>query len=492
MKDYLIAVADDDKGNLKVAKRILSIYGYRVDCLSSGEELLEYVKGIKPDLILLDVHMTGIDGFDTIHKLKADPSARNIPVIFLTADDDAETETKALSAGAADFVGKPFVASVLLLRVKNTIELNKLQTDLKKEAKKLSADFLEEHRRNERLSMQVVKALAGAVDAKDNYTNGHSTRVAEYSREIARSAGFSEKDQDKIYMMGLLHDVGKIGMPDSVMNKPTKLTPEEYELIKSHPAVGCDILKNITEMPDLAVAAKWHHERYDGTGYPDGLKGEEIPKEVRIISVADAYDAMSSRRSYHDVFAQEYIKSELINGKGTQFDPVYADIMLEMIDEDTEYSMREDPDAYMVGDDGVAVEQTNRNDDNDFVFGFLSMLEAGGLDTAVGMKYCMNDTEFYAEMLTEFTRGSDDRIRHLEECLACGNIEQYRTHIHSLKSSSKTVGAMDISEQARVLEEAAKAGDGRAVIDGTPAVVADLRAIVGSILMAMSIYGLTD
>ena len=340
--------------------------------------------------------------------------------------------------------------------------------------------------------MQVVKALAGAVDAKDNYTNGHSTRVAEYSREIARSAGFSEKDQDKIYMMGLLHDVGKIGMPDSVMNKPTKLTPEEYELIKSHPAVGCDILKNITEMPDLAVAAKWHHERYDGTGYPDGLKGEEIPKEVRIISVADAYDAMSSRRSYHDVFAQEYIKSELINGKGTQFDPVYADIMLEMIDEDTEYSMREDPDAYMVGDDGVAVEQTNRNDDNDFVFGFLSMLEAGGLDTAVGMKYCMNDTEFYAEMLTEFTRGSDDRIRHLEECVACGNIEQYRTHIHSLKSSSKTVGAMDISEQARVLEEAAKAGDGRAVIDGTPAVVADLRAIVGSILMAMSIYGLTD
>ncbi len=135
MKDYLIAVADDDKGNLKVAKRILSIYGYRVDCLSSGEELLEYVKGIKPDLILLDVHMTGIDGFDTIHKLKADHSARNIPVIFLTADDDAETETKALSAGAADFVGKPFVASVLLLRVKNTIELNKLQTDLKKRRK---------------------------------------------------------------------------------------------------------------------------------------------------------------------------------------------------------------------------------------------------------------------------------------------------------------------------------------------------------------------
>ena len=489
MDKYLIAVTDDDKGNLKIANRILSLYGYRVDCLNSGEELLEYVKSHTPDLILLDVHMEGINGFETIQKLKADHNARAIPVIFLTADDDAETETKALTAGAADFVGKPFVASVLLLRVKNTIELNRLQRDLKKEAKKLSADFLEEHKKNERLSMQVVQALAGAVDAKDRYTNGHSTRVAEYSREIARSAGFSEKDQDKIYMMGLLHDVGKIGVPDSVINKPTKLTPEEYEIIKAHPGVGHDILKTITEMPELAVSARWHHEWYDGSGYPDGLKGEEIPKEVRIISVADAYDAMSSRRSYHDVFAQEYIKSELINGKGTQFDPVYADIMLEMIEEDTEYSMREDPDAYVVGDDGVAVEQT-RSEDSEFVFGFLSMLEAGGLDTAVGMKYCMNDTEFYAEMLTEFTGSSDDRIRHLEECVACGNLEQYKIYIHSLKSASKTVGAMDISAQAARLEEAAAAGDGKTVVGGTPDVIADLRAIVGSILMAMSIYGM--
>ncbi|MBQ8965546.1 HD domain-containing phosphohydrolase [Ruminococcus sp.] len=489
MEEYLIAVADDDKGNLKIADRILSLYGYRVDCLTSGEELLEYIKGHKPDLILLDVHMTGIDGFETIQKLKADHNARNIPVIFLTADDDAETETKALTSGAADFVGKPFVASVLLLRVKNTIELNRLQRDLKKEAKKLSADFIEEHRRNERLSMQVVETLAGAVDAKDKYTNGHSTRVAEYSREIARSAGYPEEFQERIYMMGLLHDVGKIGVPDSVINKPTKLTPEEYDIIKQHPVVGHDILKRITEMPELAVAARWHHERYDGTGYPDGLKGEDIPEEARIIAVADAYDAMSSRRSYHDVFAQEYIRSELINGKGTQFDPRFADIMLEMIAEDTEYSMREDPDAYLVSDEGVAVEQ-KQTDDSEFVFGFLSMLEANGLDTAVGMKYCMNDTEFYAEMLTEFTGSSDDRVRHLEECVACGNLEQYRVYIHSLKSASKTVGAMDISEKAAKLEEAAISGDGRTVVEGTPEVIAELRAIVGSILMAMSIYGL--
>ena len=489
MEHYTIAVIDDDKGNLKIAERILSLYGYRVVCLDCGEALLEYIKNNKPDLMLLDIHMTGINGFETLQKLKSNHEVRDIPVIILTADGDPETETKALSAGAADFVAKPFVASVLLLRVKNTIELNRLQRDLKSEAKKLSASFIEEHRKNERLSMQVVQTLAGAVDAKDKYTNGHSTRVAEYSREIARSVGLSEKEQEKIYMMGLLHDVGKIGMPDYVINKPTKLTPEEYDIIKTHPLVGYDILKNISEMPQLAVAARWHHERYDGKGYPDGLTGEDIPMEVRIITVADAYDAMSSRRSYHEVFAQEYIRGELRNNMGTQFDPKFAQRMFDMIDEDTEYSMREDPDTYHVGDDGLTVEES-QNAEKDLVFGFLSMLEAGGLDTAVGMKYCMNDTEFYAEMLTEFTGGSDDRIRHLEESVACGNIEQYRVYAHSLKSASKTVGAIEISENAGKLEEAAVNGDWKYITDNTPDIIAELRAVVGSILMSMSVYGL--
>ena len=352
-----IAVIDDDSQNLKIADRILSFYGYRVTCLHSGEELLEFINFHKPDLILLDLHMTGINGFETLQKLRSTHNGRDVPVIFLTADNDADTETKALTAGASDFVGKPFVASVLLLRVKNTIELHRLQSDLKAEAKRLSAEYIEEHQKNERLSMQVVKTLAGAVDAKDKYTNGHSTRVAEYSREIARSAGYSEKQLDEIYMMGLLHDVGKIGVPDSVINKPTKLTEDEYDQIKQHPVMGYEILKNITEMPELGIAAKYHHERYDGKGYPEGLRGEEIPEAVRIISCADAYDAMSSRRSYHDVYAQEYIREEFRKGMGTQFDPKFARIMLEMIDEDKDYSMREDPETYLLDSQGNAIEQ---------------------------------------------------------------------------------------------------------------------------------------
>ena len=172
-------------------------------------------------------------------------------------------------------------------------------------------------------------------------TKGHSIRVAEYSREIARRIGLSEKAQDDIYMIGLLHDVGKIGVPDAIINKPAKLTDEEYAIIKQHPSMGAEILKNITEFPKLGTGARWHHERYDGKGYPDGISSEEIPMEARIIAIADAYDAMSSRRSYRDVLPQDQVRGEVEKGKGTQFDPVYAEIMLAMIDEDTDYQMRE-------------------------------------------------------------------------------------------------------------------------------------------------------
>ena len=142
-------------------------------------------------------------------------------------------------------------------------------------------------------------------------------------------------------MMGLLHDVGKIGIPEAIINKPGKLTDEEFEKIKTHPALGAGILKNITEFPKLAVGARWHHERYDGKGYPDGIAGEDIPTEARIIAVADAYDAMSSRRSYRDVLKQDFIRGEILKGKGTQFDPAFADIMLALIDADADYQMRE-------------------------------------------------------------------------------------------------------------------------------------------------------
>lgn len=332
-----VVVVDDDVMNLKMAGRILSRNNMRVTALKSGTALLEYLQTNRPDLILLDIKMPGLDGFATMELLKdqmADQTQDPVPVIFLTADDNQESESRGLKLGAMDFIRKPFVPEVLVLRVRHTIDLVRLQ-------KNLSAEVDLKSRENESLTMHVVQTLAEAIDAKDTYTNGHSSRVAEYSREIAKRYGYSRKGQDEIYMMGLLHDVGKIGVPDAVINKPGKLTDEEFLMIKKHPDLGHKILKRITEMPKLSVGARWHHERYDGRGYPDGLAGQDILEEVRIIAVADAYDAMTSHRSYRDILPQTVVRNEIEKGKGAQFDPVFADIMLQIIDEDKEYRLHE-------------------------------------------------------------------------------------------------------------------------------------------------------
>lgn len=340
MSDWILVV-DDDVSNLKMASRILSSENIRVSCMKSGEDAILFLQNNRPDLILLDVHMLGMDGFETIAAIHEDERLADIPVIFLTADDDSGTETKGLKAGAMDFIKKPFVPEVLLLRVRHTIDLIRLQTNLSDEVEKKTQEVKAQNEKVERISMQIVRTLSGAIDAKDTYTNGHSTRVADYSKEIARRKGLSREMQNDIYMMGLLHDVGKIGIPDAIINKPTALTEEEYSVIKHHPITGADILSNITEFPKLATGARWHHERYDGQGYPDGLRGEDIPMEARIIAVADAYDTMSSRRSYRNVLPQEQVREEMEKGKGTQFDPQFVDIILSMIDEDLDYQMRE-------------------------------------------------------------------------------------------------------------------------------------------------------
>lgn len=190
------------------------------------------------------------------------------------------------------------------------------------------------------MGIQLVTTLVNAVDAKDPYTNGHSNRVALYAREIAKLDGKSEAYQDRIYYIGIVHDIGKIGIPDSILEKPGRLTDEEFGVIKTHSVQGAEILSDTTEMPWIMTGAKWHHERYDGKGYPDGLAGEAIPEEARIIAVADAYDAMTSDRSYRSGMDQKKVRTIIEEGKGTQWDPHFADIMLEMIDHDKDYRMR--------------------------------------------------------------------------------------------------------------------------------------------------------
>lgn len=335
-----ILVVDDDVMNLRIAEKMLKGQ-FQAECVDSGEKALDFLENRIPDLLLLDLHMPGMDGFEVMKKVQADVRWRGIPIIFLTADDDKDTEVRGFQEGALDFITKPFVADIMIQRVNRILELDHLQKNLQQEVEKQTFKAEERRRKVERMSLQIMRTLAGTIDAKDKYTNGHSTRVAEYAREIARRAGKNEKEQEDVYYMGLLHDIGKIGIPDEIINKTSKLTDEEYEIIKSHPVIGSDILKNISELPEIGIGARWHHERYDGKGYPDGLRGEAIPEAARMIGVADAYDAMASKRSYRDVLPQEVVRGEIEKGKGSQFDPYFADVMLAMIDDDTEYRMRE-------------------------------------------------------------------------------------------------------------------------------------------------------
>ena len=211
-----------------------------------------------------------------------------------------------------------------------------------------------------RLFEQTAEALASAIDAKDTYTHGHSARVASYSRLIARMSGKDEKECEEIYYAALLHDIGKIGVSDEIINKEGKLTPEEYEAIKQHTVIGKQILSSIVEFPHLSIGANNHHERFDGRGYPDKLKGEDIPEIARIIAVADAYDAMTSKRSYRDPLPQATVRQILIEEMGAQFDPQFASQMIHIIDKDQEYEMREKEDVKeFSGNDEFHFESSN-------------------------------------------------------------------------------------------------------------------------------------
>ena len=219
--------------------------------------------------------------------------------------------------------------------------LIRLQDGLQQQVTDRTKELVDEKNNSEKLLIEVTQALATTIDAKDTYTSGHSRRVAEYSKRIAELLGKDEKEQNEIFFIALLHDIGKIGIPDEIINKRDNLTKEEFNQMKKHPEIGYEILKNITTMPNLEIGVRWHHERLDGKGYPDGLSGDKIPEYARIISVADAYDAMTSNRSYRGYLPQDVVRNELVKGSGTQFAPEIAEKMIQIIDEDTEYKLHE-------------------------------------------------------------------------------------------------------------------------------------------------------
>lgn len=320
-----ILVVDDNKTNLAMAKQELAAE-YMVTPVLSGAQALQFLSKKHTDLILLDINMPEMDGKETMRRIRENEEWKKIPIIFLTADSSPETEAQCLSEGADDFIAKPFVPQVMRSRIARILELQELRNDLE-------SSLAEKTKQLELLTLNSITAIAKTIEAKDTYTSGHSDRVAECSVEIAKRLGWDEDRIKRLQYTALLHDIGKIGIPDSILNKPDALTEEEFGALKQHTSMGAEILKNIKTIKNLHYGALYHHERYDGKGYPVGLVGEGIPVEARIIAIADAYDAMAHNRKYRGKLTPEAILAELENVKGRQLDPKLVDVFLQMLQE---------------------------------------------------------------------------------------------------------------------------------------------------------------
>lgn len=325
MRQRTILIVDDNKTNLQIVKSVLEPE-YKVLLALSGDMALKFVSKQSPDLILLDLHMPGMSGKEVMGYLMEDPATAEIPVIFLTADGSGHTESECLELGAADFITKPIVPRVLLSRIEKTFELEVYHHALQETIDRKT-------REAEEMSLQSIEAIAHTIDAKDEETNGHSRRVAQYSRAIAARLGYADATVETVYRSALLHDVGKIGIPDSILKKEGTLTEEEYAKIKEHTIIGADILSVITTVDHLSDGAHYHHEHYDGTGYPEGLAGGDIPMIGRIVAVSDVYDALVSRRRYKGAMTQMEVRAEIERCSGTQFDPDVVKAFFQLLDE---------------------------------------------------------------------------------------------------------------------------------------------------------------
>lgn len=342
----IILVVDDDKTNLTLAQKILLPH-YRIAASNSGMAALKYLENNRPDLILLDINMPEMDGFEVMEKLRQKEETKSIPVIFLTADNLAETEVRCFQVGAIDYVAKPFVPDILLSRVAKTIELEQYRNNLENMVKEQADKITENARHISMIQDSVIIGMANLIESRDGSTGRHVKNTQTYVRMIAnelhkRNLFAGELTQEYIQDLckaAPLHDVGKIKVPDAILQKPGKLLPEEFDTMKLHTTYSRKIIQTIIGdvedehyvriVEDLAM---YHHERWDGTGYPTGLAGDSIPLAARIMAVADVFDALYEERVYKPPIRPiERIMQIMSEGRGTQFDPVIIDVFMEML-----------------------------------------------------------------------------------------------------------------------------------------------------------------
>lgn len=314
-------------GSRTTMRHIDSIFGgyCQIHLARTGIEAMDVVE-IKPiDIIIMNRNLPDMDGFDLLEKWHKERLTDDISVVIAGDERNKQQEVEALQKGAADYISMPFVPEILKLRVDHLVELHyyrkELESEIKKQKKKVSD-----------LSFQAMITIAHTIDLKDRYGEGHSLWVALYSREIARRLGWTVEELENLYNVALLHDIGKIAIEDSILNKMGTLTEQEYESVKRHTKVGADIVKNTTFIPGIKEGISYHHERYDGTGYV-GLKGKDIPLIARILAVADAVTAMEEDRPFRRRLSSMELEKELISNKGKQFDPDIVNVAVEMLHE---------------------------------------------------------------------------------------------------------------------------------------------------------------
>ncbi len=318
-----VLVVDDAQENIDILKSLLSDR-YIVKVATNGRLALKVAFSPKPpDLILLDVMMPEMDGYEVCRLLKADPRTRSIPVIFVTARSDVADEEYGFSLGAADYIAKPISPSIVLARVKTHLELYDHSRLLEALVAEQTGYLVAKAHELEETRLEIIRRLGRAAEYRDNETGMHVIRLSHFTKLLAKKIGLTDSEADQIMYASLMHDVGKIGIPDHILLKPGKLTEEEFAIIRTHPGIGAAIIgEHQSELLKLSrLVTLTHHEKWNGSGYPNGLKGEEIPLAGRITAIADVFDALTSERPYKKAWSVDDALALIEGEAGTSFDP---------------------------------------------------------------------------------------------------------------------------------------------------------------------------
>jgi putative two-component system response regulator len=347
-KRHRIIIVDDSEANLTVAKNMLKTF-HEVFPVNSAAKMFKLMEKVTPDLILLDIEMPEIDGYQAMEMLKADQRFCDIPVIFLTSMSDEDSEFKGLSLGAIDYIYKPFSASLLLRRIDNHLLIASQQKELRQFNESLEDMVEQKVSELDHLKDAILHIVAEIVEYRDDVTGGHVSRTTSYFTllmdKIIEKDLFADEtcywNKPLLAASTQLHDVGKVAIPDAILNKPGKLSEEEFSVMKNHVQLGVEMIERIEQdtgteeqfLNSAKIIAGTHHEKWDGSGYPMGLKKDFIPLEGRMMAIADVYDALIARRPYKEAMPPEQAKAIILEGSGTHFDPTLVDIFEEIADE---------------------------------------------------------------------------------------------------------------------------------------------------------------